>query len=570
MLLQRLVEYAEGRLDLPPPLYSEAPVRYIIDLDGDGRLLGLSDTAEPKDPKRRRGVPRLVPQVTRTSGILPLLIADKADYVLGVVKEGGKQERVAAAHQAYRTLLDRCAAATALPELHAIQRFLDQEREALVLPEDFDPGATLTFRVDYQFPTSHPAVQAFWASEHLPKDESAPVMQCIVCGQQRPVLRSLQGTIKGIPGGQPSGTALISANAEAFESYGLKNSLVAPTCARCGERFTKALNSLLAGEDSRLSVAGSVFVFWTRVEQPFAFGRMLSKPEAQDVQALLDSLRSGRERPALDDSTFYAIALSASGGRAVVRDWIDTTVREAHEALARWFRLQKIVDYSGNVGPPLGIYGVAGATVRDLKDLPVTTTRALLRAALVQTPLPMDLLAQALRRNRAEQKVTRQRAALIKLVILSHAPPSEEETMIDLEARHDSAAYQCGRLLAVLEEIQRQAIPNLNAGIVDRFYGTASANPIAVFPRLVRGAMPHLAKLRRDKPGAYVALQRRMETILATLPDYPTTLALRDQGLFSLGYYHQRAHDRAQILERKAQRAVQTPPDSDDGLDENL
>lgn len=549
-------------MELPPPLYSETPVRYIIDLDGDGRFLELSDTADPKDPRRRRGIPRLMPQVVRTSGIRPLLITDKADYVLGFTKEGAKPERAAAAHQAYRALLDRCVAATALPELRAIQTFLDGDRSALVLPDDFDPGALMTFRVDFKYPTSDPAVQAFWAAEHTPQDDKAPVMQCVVCGQQRPVLRSLQGTIKGIPGGQSSGTAIISANADAFESYGLKNSLVAPTCARCGERFTKALNALLAGEDSHLFLAGSAFVFWTRVDHQVPFGRMLSKPEAQDVQALLDSLRSGKERPGIDDSAFYAVSLSASGARVVVRDWIDTTIREASESLARWFRLQRIVDHTGSLAAPLGMYGLAGATVRDLKDLPTTTPRALLRTALAQTPLPLGLLAQAVRRNRAEQKVTRQRATLIKLVLLSHAPRSEEETMINLELHHDSAAYQCGRLLAVLEEIQRQAIPGLNAGIVERFYGTASANPIAVFPRLVRGAVPHLAKLRRDKRGAYIALQERLEGVLATLPDYPTTLSLRDQGLFSLGYYHQRAHDRAQMLERKAQRATAQQSDA--------
>lgn len=554
MLLQRLVAYADTRMALPPALYSETPVRYIIELDADGQFLELIDTADLKDPRRRRGVPRRVPQIVRTSGIRPLLIVDKADYVLGIGKADAKPDRVAAAHAAYRALLDRCAAATGVPALRAIQRFLDSDRSVLSLPDEFDVGALITFRVDWVFPTDDPAVQVFWAAEHTPPDAAATVMQCVVCGQRRPVLRSLQGTIKGIPGGQSSGTALISANADAFESYGLEKSLVAPTCASCGEPFTKALNHLLAGEDTRLSVAGSAFVFWTREEHAFNVARALSKPEPEQVQALLDGLRRGNDHTPIDPMPFYAVSLTASGGRAVVRDWIDTTVGHAAAALGRWFRLQRIVDDTGGVAPPLGIYGLAGATVREFKDLPATTARALVRAALEQTPLPMSLLYQAVRRSRAEQRVTRQRAALIKLVLLSNRAPAEEETMVDLEANHDSAAYQCGRLLAVLEEIQRLAIAGLNAGIVDRFYGTASATPIAVFPRLVRGAQPHLAKLKRDRRGAYEALQEKLEAILGHITTFPTTLTLVEQGLFSLGYYHQRAADRAQVRERRAQR----------------
>jgi CRISPR-associated protein Csd1 len=75
-----------------------------------------------------------------------------------------------------------------------------------------------------------------------------------------------------------------------------------------------------------------------------------------------------------------------------------------------------------------------------------------------------------------------------------------------------------------------------------------------VLPRLLRGAQAHLAKLERDKRGAYLALQRTMEDIIAGIRAFPTTLTLEEQGLFSLGYYHQRAHDRAQAEEAKATR----------------
>lgn len=552
MLLKRLKEYADTRMELPPQLYSETAVRYIIELDATGRFLGITDTSDPSNPRTKRGRRYLMPQVTRTSGIKPLLITDKPDYVLGLSKEEAKLDRAQAAHAAYRALLERCAAATEAPEIRAVQKFLNDGCESLRIPEDFDLSNLITFRVDGVFPTELSAVQAFWARENAQDGDQAVVMQCIICGQRRPVLRSLQGTIKGIPGGQSSGTAIISANAKAFESYGLENSLIAPTCADCGERSTKALNELLASEQHRVILAGMAFVFWTRrPDAGFDFGLALTHPESQQFAATLQSLFKGKQQPNVDEGAFYAVTLSASGGRTVVRDWLDTTVGDAKRALARWFALQRIADDTGTVAPPLGLYGLAGATVRELRDLPVTTARSLVRAALIGTPLPLALLYQAVRRSRAEQSVTRQRAALIKLVLLSNATESEEGAMVELDTDR-GGAYRYGRLLAVLAEIQRNAIGK--AAIVDRFYGTASSAPASVFARLLRGAQPHLSKLERDKRGLAIILQERLEEVMSGITTFPTTLTLEEQGLFALGFYHQRAYDRAQIAARAARK----------------
>ena len=564
MFLQRLREYADGRMELPPVLYSETPIRYVIDLDLDGTpRTGIpTDTADPSSPRGKRGVRRLAPQVARSVGIKPLLLADNGEYTLGLAREESKAERVAACHDAYRELVRRCAEATAAPEVVAVQRFLDGEPAArLKLPDDFDRGATITFRVhqgmDAVFPIDQPRVQSFWAADNDPGSKGARVLQCLVCGQERPVLERLQGKIKGIPGGQTSGTSIISANAEAFESYGLEASLIAPTCGDCAERFTKALNKLIDAEDSHIRLAGSVFVFWAREPVIFNFRASLTEPDPQQVEGLLSSLRSGKwgDNDTLDPTPFYAASLSASGGRAVVRDWIDTTVGEAQRRLARWFRLQQLVDGRGGPGRFLGIAALAGATVRELKDLSPTTQRVLMRSALTGEPLPWGLLAQAVRRGHAEQGMTRPRAALIKLVLLSQmGNDDKEESLVSLDTTHMEPGYHCGRLLAVLEQVQRAALGDINATIVDRFYGTASSAPQSVFSRLLRGAQPHMAKLRRDRPGAWRALDARLGEVLTHLDKFPSTLDLQQQGLFALGYYHQRAHDRAQAHEAAERR----------------
>ena len=121
--------------------------------------------------------------------------------------------------------------------------------------------------------------------------------------------------------------------------------------------------------------------------------------------------------------------------------------------------------------------------------------------------------------------------------------------MIQLDPDNLDPAYRCGRLLSVLESVQYQAL-GITA-VTDRFYGTASSAPASVFGRLLRGAQPHLTKLQRDKPGAYHALQRRLEEVMAGLRGFPKTLDMEDQGLFALGFYHQRAHDRARAPARR-------------------
>ena len=208
-------------------------------------------------------------------------------------------------------------------------------------------------------------MKSFWAKSTTV--ENVPEMTCLVTGEFGPVEQRLPVKVKGLTriGGQAAGTSLISANAEPFESYGLKNSLTSPISRDAGERFGKALNHLLADEKSSLFIGPSVYVFWTREQTGFDFASFLSRPESEDVRLLLGSPVSGRERSGVDSADFYALALSASGGRAVVQDWLETTVPDAQENLKRWFRAQRVVDTRGESGHPLGLFPLAAGAYRD-------------------------------------------------------------------------------------------------------------------------------------------------------------------------------------------------------------
>ena len=575
-MLAHLRDYAARDGDALPPFYAFTPIAWTVDLNPDGKPVSPRPVCHINSETKRgeRGADRSAPEIVRTASIKPLLLADKGDYTFGAVADPNKPERAAQCHLAYRDLLDRCAEATNEPAVAAVQSFYEHGGvELLELPADWDPAHKIMFRVnpdsgDTCIPTDLESVQEFWAEYNQP-DKTG---QCLVCGETRPIFDRVPFAIKGIPGGQSSGTKLISANDKAFESYGLEASAVAPTCLDCAEGFTRGLNKLLANRASNISVGGAKFVFWTSEQaEGFDLVAFLDKPDSVAVRSLLDSVRKGRLAASVDTTAFHAASFTASGGRAVVRDWIDTTVARAEQNIARWFEMQKIThprddDPSGGHPQPLSVYALANSTVRDSKDLSPTVPRALVRAAISGTPLPMSLAYQAVRRNRAEQKVTWQRATLIKLVLSSQRPPDpthiKENSMTALDPDHPDPAYHCGRLLAALESAQRAAMPGVNATIVDRFYGAASSAPATVFGKLIHGTQHHLAKLAKP---TRVAIERRIGETCEHIDDFPRTLNLEQQALFALGYYHQRSHDIAQAKERKAARTAdsqkpQPPP----------
>ena len=571
MLLTKLKEYADEQMRQLPPLYAMTPVAWIVVLNSDGLPIERRPISriDPSTARGKRGRDMPAPEVVRSVGIKPLLLADNGEYTFGRARDPKKQQRVDKAHAAYRCLIEQCAAATAEPSVLAVQRFYERGgADLLDLDEKWDYGHKVTFAVEHEGdprrPIDLPAVQDFWLSINTPDSDTSD--QCLVCGELKPVLGRLQAKVKGIRGGQSSGTSIISANSDAFESYGLKLSRVAPTCLECGEAFTRAANDLIAGGNTSIAIGGTTFIFWTRRGVGFDPGTFMRDPDPAQVKALLDSVRKGRRGSVDDDTEFYAAALSASGGRAVVRDWIDTTVGSVRERVGRWFDLQRIIDPRdedptgvAEPGRPLSLFRLAVSTVRKADDLPVTTSRALFRCALRGTPLPMEIAFQAVRRNRAEQGVSRERAALIKLVWLGQPNrerqlAKEQNYMVALDNERPEPAYHCGRLLAVIESVQYAAPRQVNATVVDRFYGAASATPAVVFGVLLRDTQPRLAKLDAKSRGG---LQKRLMEVCGQIEAFPKTLSLEQQALFSLGYYHQRAHDRAMAISRAAERASQ-------------
>lgn len=117
-----------------------------------------------------------------------------------------------------------------------------------------------------------------------------------------------------------------------------------------------------------------------------------------------------------------------------------------------------------------------------------------------------------------------------------------------LNEEFPNSAYLCGRLMAVLAELQRAALGDVGAGVVQRYYAAASTTPALVLGRLTRTSQFHLNKLDAGLTHWYESKIAGIWCRLKEAP--PRTLSLEEQSLFAMGYYQQLADMRTKKSEK--------------------
>ncbi len=572
MILSKLKEFAEEQMTLPPVNYRNIKVSWFIDLAADGSLIGFVPIGG--ESKSKKGKEIIAPYIKR-AGVKPnpQLLVDNGEYILGIVRAKSDPDRAIKCHESFKELMIHCYAETGEEKLGAVTKFLStwNSSNQKLIPSGFSPEDNLTFRVSGEIlgdaALSIKSIEKFW-EKHTSKssddgEDPSTKMLCLVTGKLSDVVQRMPESIRGLIGGQPSGTELVSANKKPFTSYGLENSLTSPISRDAAEKFAKALNHLLADKQHRLYIGSTAYVFWTKEKTDFNPISFFDKPDPDEVLKLLSSPYSASQMHGVKSQDFYALSLTASMARSVIRDWLETTIPNVEQNLRNWFTNQKLVNYEGEIGKPLGIYALAASAYRDAaKEMQPTVSTALIRHALHGSRLADDLLVKLVRRNRAEQDITYPRAVFIKLILISQG----KNFMSEMESSNlnpqlegqEKAAYHCGRLLAELEAVQRSALGNINASLVDRYYGAASSTPAKAFSPLLRGVQSHLGKLRKNAPGINKLREEQLEEIMSHFNEgkLPNTLTVGSQAIFALGYYHQRAANRAAINAAKAAKAL--------------
>lgn len=563
MILQALYDYYQRKVADPDPSrrlpafgLEDKEIPFVIELSTDGRPLGIVDTRQIEGKKKvaRR---YLVPKgVKRSSGVAANLLWDTAEYVLGVDTRG-KPERVAEQHAAFRQrIADLPESARQDAGIQALEHFYANGGVAALSsdaawPEILEGNPVMTFRLhnDGDLIGQRPAVVS---ACHTDEDAGDATAICLVTGEPAATER-LHTVIKGVWGAQSSGATLVSFNLDAFASFNKEQGDNAPVSPFAAFAYTTALNHLLERNSrQRFQVGDASTVFWAQKEDAEAesvfaavFGEQTDDPDARTelVRGVLSAVQSGQFDGGRGENRFYVLGLAPNAARISVRFWYAAPLHEVAQRIRQWFADLKMVRGGKDPEYP-SLFRLLAACAQQGKadNIPPNLSGDIMRAILSGSPFPATWLNAAVQRCRAEQNVTYLRAAAIK-ACLNRSRRSPDSSFIQefsdmLDLANTNAAYRLGRLFAVLEKIQEEANPGLNATIRERYYGAASSTPVAVFTTLLRLKNHHLAKLTNR--GRAMNFERLLGEILGGITDFPKHLSLPDQGRFSLGYYHQR------------------------------
>jgi CRISPR-associated protein Csd1 len=574
MILHALNGYYERMLNTPDsgmPAFGTSieNISFALVLGGDGTLRSIEDLREP-DGNRQR--PRKMPvpaAVTRTSGIKANFLWDKSAYVFGADGDGPTESN-RQRFQAFNELLNDVGQDIEDPGFLAVRRFLqgwDCERteETISRYHEWEDvcSAHVVFRLDGApgFIHDRQSVQREWL-KYGQRNTDTPLIQCLITGEQNAPLARIHTPIKGVRGGQTSGGYIVSFNASAFVSYDQDKASVAESSAFS---YTTALNSLLTGNSRQKIVIGdTTYAFWAACPNPIEsyFADLFDPPSdateaaaAQDdqqttsqIHGLLKAIRDGRKAtdflPDLaEDVQFYILGLAPNAARLSIRFWEANSLGTLLERVGKHYEQLNIIRQFDNEPefPPLWRLLCQTATLGKSENVSPVLAGGMARAILTGAPYPQNLLPIVLERIRAEHNVTYFRAALLKAFLLRN---KRKEIPVSLDQNRTDRPYLLGRLFAVLEKAQEEAIPNANATIKDRFLAAAAATPGQVFHMLLKNSANHIAKLKKDpdekkkRRASYFNILT--QDIISEFSDYPKTMKAEEQGLFMIGYYHQR------------------------------
>jgi CRISPR-associated protein Csd1 len=558
MILQSLLTLAEREGLVANPDYEVKEMQWRISITVDGRFVGLEslllDSGQPDKRGRPRGLLAKIPRPfagARPTGIAPDagFLVGNASFVCGLdlsadqkyAERRGELRRRAGQ---FRQLIADAAQATGDEGLTAVAAFLLSPTEGGRAREEvaartgeklLQANHLLAFGVvgdDAPFVHDRPAVVRYWAGFRS-REGTDETRQCLVTGARAPAIDK-HPPIRRLPGGTPSGVAIVSFNCAAFESYGFERNDNAPVSRRAAEAYTAALNRLLDPAfpdphdpnirlpEQRVKLSdNTVGVFWTDrptnvaaaiapaigdgdPEAVKALGGTLEldesyevlnatrepqTPSAEPIRATHDAPWKGITPHELEEpSAFRLLILSGGQGRATIRAFHTARVRETVKAVRDWFGDIRIQGFSGR--PALYRLLRSLALRGNQENLPPDLAGEVFLAILRGSALPVSVLEAAVRRCRSEPggqrhgRVSAERAALIKaymnrarsyLSTVQRVHYEEVKPAMNEEERNKG--YLLGRMFGCMERMQELALGEIGASVTDRYFGAACATP---------------------------------------------------------------------------------------------
>lgn len=638
MLLRHLYELAQSRQEIRKLLddlaFTRKPIRWVIELDADGNLLGQGPI---RLGDKKRGLEFDCPRILgdTNSGKVADFLTEGLDGMFGISPDPKKPKdarKLAAKNEHFWSQLDECFRITNEPAIGAILKFWeklsgkhpkflklkDNTWQVVAASGDEIPlgNDEFSFSVNGESILDNKRIKAYWQSAFakMQEDDDGETGEtvneiCLVTGAEGTIARTHSPKIKNVPNTLNNQGKLVSfeKSSPSFSSFGRLQSYNAPISEDAATAYCIALNWLLDQPKHNLRLGGTVVCFWARdfEEATDIFAELFEQPKPERVRDFLASPKRGKEHSGIKSDEFYSITLAGNAGRVVVRHWLQCPLKTATDNLKRWFEDLQIELYgelsaptkaakkanseSKEVPQPLSLYMLAITTVRESKDLQPELLTQLYRAAIEGHAPAVMLLKPILERIKIDlakfgdgilttpirsktQTAIREakqpmpppgqsRFALLRLILNRQLRKEGKPEMEPQVFETNDPAYNCGRLLALFDDLQREALSTEGnrfdgAGVVEKYYGSASSAPNSAFGILWRLHQHHLKKISqkgdRGKAAAF-AIKRKIAEIAALFPQpaplqppqFPRTFSLQQQGRFALGFYQQKAADDA-------------------------
>ena len=557
MILQALYNYyirqsSRENSDIPQLYFSREKISFCLVIDSNGDLIQVNDMREGESKKRPVLV--TVPErVIRTSQPEPNFLWDNAKYIFGIDDFEQKDKRSIECYQSFIKFHEERARKCTDPGLIALLRFVKnnpvtqlQEKLDKAIEKDFFSGFII-FRLDkeHQYLHQRPLLKKAWI-DYKQSQSSDSYGQCLVTGKKSGIA-PVHSKIMGLWGGTTSGTTLVSFNKSAYWSYKKQQNYNAPISEEGAFAYTTAINHLLSQPDNKIRIEDTTIIFWAERESPVEayFGLVFTPEESEgkdhtEIKNFLRKVREGTLEKAMDiDVPFYVLGLAPNRARVAVRFWHVSTVGEITKRLEEHLEDISIIKQYDNEPdyPPLWRLLIETTKLKRSDEIHPLLASQFFQAILTGGSYPRYLLPALMNRMKMGDRVNYYQMCLIKgyLVRYFRLSGKKKEVPMKLDYQMKDVPYLLGRLFAVLEKAQDESSGATT--IKDRYFGSASSTPSSIFPVILRLNRHHLAKM--DK-GRQIWYEKLMQDIMSYLDRFPNHLRLEEQGMFAIGYYHQR------------------------------
>lgn len=584
MILKALYDYYNRCGDLAPTGMEYKEISFLVVIDEKGNFKHLERRGDVKN-----GQKFLVMKGVRSGTTpKPYLFWDNVEYVFDYCKEQADVEEET--DEATKEKLEKKIAKTHAKNLALIEKFKEianlfpKELELRAVCDFYDKGGLDAVKKDtlWSEVEKKPTVNVSFLVEGRTKivaedsclrslvtssgqEEKNKHSVCLITGEQCDPVATTTPT--AIAGGNPTGSRLVAFQVNSgYDSYGKSKGLNAPMSKDAEAAYTTALNRLLAkGSHNKFMLGNRTFAFWAsssdeasqKMEESL-FDLLGFSDETDDdpnakieeVRKVFKAISTGVLKTNLDDR-FYILGLAPNSARIAVVYWSETSLKDFAAKIEQHFSDMEIVDNRKERKPFMGLRNMLSTVTQSgkLSDVTPNLPESVAKSIFEGTPYPYTLFSSCIRRIRAESGDIRiTRAAIMKAYLNRINEKDQKKITVMLDKQNLNPGYLCGRLFAVLENLQFAA--NGQDSIRASYMNAASSTPSAVFPTILKLSNSHYSKLAKDKKGLAVFFDNQKKEIMAMIQDFPDTLELSDQGRFFLGYYHQKNYKENKEIEQ--------------------